>query len=54
MNIEEAFKLDPEETRAGVDRMIAELDYDPEFLPKQSLFERISTAHRKSIVDKRL
>lgn len=54
MTIEEAFKLDPEETRSGVDRMIAELEYDAEFLPKQSLFERISTAHRKVQTQKRL
>lgn len=54
LNIQETFKLDPEETRSGIYRLIAELEYDAEFLPKQSLFERISTAHRKMQSQKRL
>jgi len=54
MNLQEAFKLDPEDTRAGVDRMIAELQNDAEFMPKQSLFERVSSAYRKVVTEKRL
>lgn len=54
MNIREVFKLDQVDTRAGIDRMIAELESETEFLPKQSLFERVSATHRKLLSQKRL
>jgi hypothetical protein len=44
----EAFLLDPEETRQGVTRLIAEFgEADAQYQPQESLFTRITKAHRR-------
>lgn len=48
----EAFSMDANETEAQIRSLIADLDTvsDPQFLPQISLFERVSVAHRRSLV----
>lgn len=48
----EAFSMDSAETEAQIRSLLADLDTasDPQFLPQISLFERVSVAHRRSLV----
>jgi hypothetical protein len=52
MTVGEAFSMDAGETEAQIRSLLADLDAtaDPQFLPQTSLFERISVAHRRSLV----
>jgi hypothetical protein len=52
MGIMEAFSMDAGETEAQIRSLLADLDTesDPQFLPQTSLFERVSVAHRRSLV----
>ncbi len=48
MSVKEAFSLNDEETRLQIMGWIQEFEHsDPQFLPQESLFERIQWAHRK-------
>lgn len=52
MAISEAFSMDAAETDAQIRSLLADLDTaaDPQFLPDESLFERVTFAHRRSLV----
>jgi hypothetical protein len=52
MALMEAFSMDSAETEAQIRSLLADLDAasDPQFLPQTSLFERVSVAHRRSLV----
>lgn len=52
MAFTEAFSMDASETEAQIRSLIADLDNasDPQLLPQISLFERVSVAHRRSLV----
>lgn len=48
MSVKEAFSLNDDETKLQIMGWIQELEQsDPQFLPQESLFERIQWAHRK-------
>ncbi len=48
MSMREAFSMDDEETRRQINELLGELELsDPQFLPQESLFERIQWAHKK-------
>jgi hypothetical protein len=48
MSVREAFSMDDEETRKQIQGLLSELEFsDPQFLPQESLFERIQWAHKK-------
>jgi hypothetical protein len=52
MSLLEAFSMDAKETEEQIRSLLADLDVqaDPQFLPQESLFERVNFAHRRSLV----
>lgn len=50
LSAHETFFLGNEDTKESVSQMIAEFEAsDPQFLPENSLFERVSSAHKRSL-----